>query len=142
MNAASEVDVNTPATRQINELSIDECLELLKTQALGRLVYLDDDKPQIRPLTYGLHQGSVMFRIGYGDLLDTIHLQPVLFEVDHGDAATRTGWSVIIHGVAEEIWRSEELAIAHDMGLQPWASGDRDHYVRILPTAITGRRIN
>jgi hypothetical protein len=33
------------------------------------------------------------------------------------------------------------LAIAHDMRLQPWAPGDRDHYVRILPTAITGRRI-
>jgi hypothetical protein len=71
----------------------------------------------------------------------TIHLQPVVFEVDHGDVATRTGWSVIIHGIAEEIWRSEELAIAHDMRLQPWAPGDRDHYVRILPTAITGRRI-
>jgi nitroimidazol reductase NimA-like FMN-containing flavoprotein (pyridoxamine 5'-phosphate oxidase superfamily) len=141
MNAASEVDVNTPATRRITELSVDECMELLKTQSLGRLVYLVRDKPQIRPLTYGLHQGSVAFRIGYGDLLDTIHQQPVVFEVDHGDVATRTGWSVIIHGIAEEIWRSEELAIAHDMRLQPWAPGDRDHYVRILPTAITGRRI-
>jgi uncharacterized protein len=133
--------VNTPATRQMTELSVEECLELLRTQALGRLVYVMGGEPQIRPLTYGLHQGSVAFRIGYGDLLDAVHQQPVLFEVDHADAATRTGWSVIIHGIAEEIWRSEELTIAHEIDLQPWAPGNRDHYVRILPTAITGRRI-
>ena len=45
-------------------------------------------------------------------------------------------------GIAEEIWRTEEISIAHDTGLRPWAPGDRDHYLRILSTAITGRRIS
>jgi uncharacterized protein len=53
----------------------------------------------------------------------------------------RTGWSVIILGVAEEIWRPEELDIARQLPLRPWAPGDRDHYVRILSTQITGRRV-
>jgi nitroimidazol reductase NimA-like FMN-containing flavoprotein (pyridoxamine 5'-phosphate oxidase superfamily) len=121
------------------EHSVDECLQLLQTMSPGRLVYLVDDKPQIRPLNYGLHQGSVVFRIGYGELLDVIHLQPVLFEVDHCDATTHTWWSVI-HGVAEEIWRPEELAIAHEMRLPRWAPGDRDHFVRFLPSTCPGRR--
>lgn len=100
-----------------------------------------DDTPEIRPLNYVLHRGSVVVRIGYGTLLDAVHQQPVLFEVDHADAARRTGWSVIVRGIAEEIWRSDELEIVRESGLRPWAPGSRDHYVRIISTSITGRRI-
>lgn len=132
----------TPAKHRIVELTVEECMALLETRALGRLVYVADGDPHIRPLNYLVHQGSVTFRIGYGDLLDVIHRQPVLFEVDHDDADTRTGWSVIVSGIAEEIWRAEELSIVHETGLRPWAPGDKDHYLRILPTAITGRQIN
>lgn len=130
-----------PVTHQITELTVDECLELLGTQTIGRLVYLDDGIPEIRPVNYALHQGSVVFRIGYGELLDAVHRQPVTFEADHGDADTRTGWSVIIRGTAEEIWRTDELDVARETGLRPWAPGARDHYVRVIPKSITGRRI-
>ena len=47
-----------------------------------------------------------------------------------------------MHGVAEEISRSDEPNILRKLGLQRWAPGERDHYVRILPTSITGRRIS
>jgi nitroimidazol reductase NimA-like FMN-containing flavoprotein (pyridoxamine 5'-phosphate oxidase superfamily) len=134
--------VDTPVTHQITELSVDECLDLLRTQSLGRLVYLEDGAPEIRPVNYALHQGSVVFRVGYGDLLDAVHRQPVTFEADHGDSTSRTGWSVIIRGIAEEIWRTDELDVARDTGLRPWAPGTRDHYVRIIPRVMTGRRIS
>ena len=133
--------VTTPTSHRIEELPVDACLELLRTRSLGRIGYVADGKPRILPLTYGVHQGSVLFRIGYGDLLDAVHGQEVVFEVDHGDPEMRTGWSVIVHGIAEEIWRSEELAVAQELTLRPWAPGNRDHYVRILSSAITGRRI-
>lgn len=133
--------MSTPATHRLEELSVDECLTLLAGGSLGRLVYMVDSAPQIRPLTYGLQRGSVVFRIGYGDLLDTIHEQHVVFEVDHGDPTVRTGWSVIVRGIAEEIWRTDDLERARETGLRPWAPGTRDHYVRIIPTSITGRRI-
>jgi nitroimidazol reductase NimA-like FMN-containing flavoprotein (pyridoxamine 5'-phosphate oxidase superfamily) len=122
-------------------LSVDECFELLKSRSLGRLAYVVGGKPRILPLNYGIHQGSVVFRTGYGDLLDAIHQQDVMFEIDHGEPSTHTGWSVIVHGIAEEIWRPEELDIVRALPLRPWAPGDRDHYVRILSSAITGRRI-
>jgi nitroimidazol reductase NimA-like FMN-containing flavoprotein (pyridoxamine 5'-phosphate oxidase superfamily) len=122
-------------------LSVDECFELLKSRSLGRLAYVVGGKPRILPLNYGIHQGSVVFRTGYGDLLDAIHQQDVMFEIDHNEPSTHTGWSVIVHGIAEEIWRPEELDIVRALPLRPWAPGDRDHYVRILSSAITGRRI-
>ena len=130
-----------PATHRLEELSVDECLTLLAEKSLGRLVYVRDGEPHIRPLTYELHGGSVVFRIGYGELLDAIHRQPVVFEVDHGDPAVRTGWSIIIRGTAEEIWQSDDLDAARATGLRPWAPGTRDHYVRIIPRSMTGRRI-
>jgi len=134
--------MTTAASKHIGALTVEECLDLLQTQNLGRLAYVVDGKPRILPLNYALHQGSVIFRTGYGDLLDTIHLQEVEFEVDHGASDVGTGWSVIVHGVAEEIWRPEELDVARRLPLRPWAPGNRDHYVRILSTGITGRRIS
>ena len=134
--------MTTAASKHIGALTVEECLDLLQTQNLGRLAYVVDGKPRILPLNYAVHQGSVIFRTGYGDLLDTIHLQEVEFEVDHGASDVGTGWSVIVHGVAEEIWRPEELDVARRLPLRPWAPGNRDHYVRILSTGITGRRIS
>jgi nitroimidazol reductase NimA-like FMN-containing flavoprotein (pyridoxamine 5'-phosphate oxidase superfamily) len=136
-----DVTMSTPATHRLEELSVDQCLTLLGSGALGRLVFLRNGEPDVRPLTYDVHQGSVIFRIGYGDLLDAIHGHDVVFEVDSGDPAVRTGWSVIVRGKAEEIWRTDDLERVRETGLRPWAPGTRDHYVRIIPTSITGRRI-
>lgn len=131
----------SPATRRIEALGVDQCLELLHTQSLGRLAYVVDGRPRILPLNYGVHQGSVLFRIGYGEVLDAIHQRAVAFEVDDTHPDARTGWSVVVHGIAEEIWRTDDLEAARELNLQPWAPGARDHYVRILSSAITGRRV-
>lgn len=134
--------MTTAAKKNLQPLTVEESLDLLGTATLGRLAYVVSGKPRILPLNYAMYQGSVVFRTGYGELLDTIHLQQVVFEADHGADETRSGWSVIVHGVAEEIWRPEELEMVHKLPLRPWAPGNRDHYVRILSTAITGRRID
>lgn len=120
---------------------VDEALALLRTTAVGRLIYLINGAPRVMPLNYVMHQGSVVFRTSYGELLDHVHLQRVLFEADAGDETMRTGWSVIVEGRAEEIWRTEELEKARGLPLRPWAPGERDHFVRIVSTSITGRII-
>ncbi len=130
-----------PAARRLREVSVDEALALLRTQEVGRLAYVVDGAPRILPLNYTVHEGAVTFRTGYGDLLDAIHQREVVFEADHVDDARRTGWSVIVSGLAEEIWRGEELETVRRLSLRPWAPGDRDHYVRIVSTRITGRVI-
>jgi nitroimidazol reductase NimA-like FMN-containing flavoprotein (pyridoxamine 5'-phosphate oxidase superfamily) len=130
-----------PAARRMRELAVDESIALLVTRPVGRLVYVAEGKPKVVPLNYMLHRRAITFRTGYGGLLDHIEHADVLFEVDYSDNARRVGWSVIVHGVAEEIWRSDELDIMRELPLRPWAPGDRDHYVRIAATQITGRMI-
>lgn len=131
----------SPAARRLREMSVDDSLALLRTQPVGRLAYVVDDEPQVIPLNYAVHQGTVIFRTSYGELLDRIHRLPVVFEVDHVDPMKHTGWSVIVHGRAEEIARADELEAVRELPLRPWAPGDRDHYVRIESTRITGRVI-
>jgi hypothetical protein len=132
----------TPAIRRMRELSIDESLALLLTRPMGRLVYVIEGEAKVVPLNYMLHRRSITFRTAYSDLLSEIERRPVLFEVDYSDNARRAGWSVIVRGVAEEIWRGDELAIMRELPLQPWAPGNRDRYVRIVTSDITGRMIS
>jgi uncharacterized protein len=139
----TDADPAVPARRQIETLSVDDCLQLLASASLGRVAFVHEDRPHIVPVNYLLHEGTVIFRTTYGTTLDSISAGArVSFEVDRIDEATHAGWSVIIHGKAEEIWLPEEIEAATQLPLTPWAPGDRNHYVRIFSSAITGRRIS
>jgi nitroimidazol reductase NimA-like FMN-containing flavoprotein (pyridoxamine 5'-phosphate oxidase superfamily) len=142
MASGEEEPMTVPMTRRLESIPVDECLRLLESRSIGRVAFIDNGVPQVLPVNYRFHQGMVVFRTDYGALLDAVHLAATAFEVDAIDADYRTGWSVVVHGKAEEVWRPEELARLRDLPLRPWAPGARDHYVRILPGAITGRRIS
>lgn len=127
--------------RRLEPLSVDDCLRLLGSRYVGRIAFVANGRPHVLPINYRLHEGAVVFRTDYGTLLDAVHLADVAFEVDAIDADYHTGWSVVVHGKAEEVWRPEELETVRRLPLRPWAPGARGHYVRIFPGEITGRRI-
>lgn len=125
----------------LRTLDVDECMALMTSGYVGRLAFIQDGRPAILPLNYLFDQGAVLFRTGYGQLVETVHGTPVAFEVDDFDVADHSGWSVVVHGIAEEVWDVGELERLRGLPLRPWADGTRDHYVRITPTALTGRRV-
>jgi CBS domain-containing protein len=85
---------------------------------------------------------AVVLRTGAGEILAAaVHQHVVAFEVDGWDVLSRTGWSVLLTGVATEVTRPSELAEVERFRLQPWAPGLKGHVVRIRPDAVTGRRI-
>ena len=63
------------------------------------------------------------------------------FETDRLDEATHSGWSVTVVGRAEEVTDTGEVAKLHKLDLHPWAPGEREHFIRIRPEIVTGRRI-
>ncbi|WP_165492279.1 pyridoxamine 5'-phosphate oxidase family protein [Egibacter rhizosphaerae] len=94
------------------------------------------------PVNFSFFEGAVVIRIDFGERLDHLASRPpATFQVDDLDMASRTGWSVMVQGTAEEVADPSELARVRAIGLRPWAPGDRDHYVRVLPSRITGRRM-
>jgi hypothetical protein len=126
----------------LQELTESECLGLLAGQHLGRVVLVDDHGPIAFPVNFILDRHTVVFRSGQGTKLDVADGDaPVAFEVDGADEATRTGWSVLVRGQASEITDPDDLARVRQLPLYSWAPGAKTHYIRILPSALTGRRI-
>jgi nitroimidazol reductase NimA-like FMN-containing flavoprotein (pyridoxamine 5'-phosphate oxidase superfamily) len=124
------------------ELTKQECFGLLAGQQLGRVVLVDDRGPLALPVNFVVDQHSLLFRTDAGTKLAVASRgSRVAFEVDGTDAATRTGWSVLVRGEAVEVTDPAELERVRRLPLSPWAPGPKDRYVRILPSALTGRRI-
>jgi uncharacterized protein len=130
-----------PQQRTLETLSVDDCLRLLASRYVGRIAFVFDGRIELLPVNYVVYQGSIVFRIGYGGALEGVFGQWVAFEIDDIDETYHTGWSVVVHGKAEEVWQPADLDAMRALPLRPWAPGERDHYVRVLSTAVTGRQI-
>lgn len=126
-----------------HELTKRECFELLAGEQLGRVAFVDDRGPVVLPVNFVLDRHMVVFRTDEGAKLDAAsRAGRVAFEVDGIDAATHTGWSVLVRGEAVEVTDPAELARLRELPVSPWAPGAKSRYVRILPAVLTGRRIS
>jgi uncharacterized protein len=127
------------------DLSRDECLRLLGATSLGRVaVNVPGWPPMIRPVNYVFDQSSqsVVFRSAQGSKFTGLVLSGLAaFEIDGIDPDDRTGWSVIVTGVTEEVSVAAEIHRLEQHGLRPWAPGDKAHWVRIRTPVVSGRRI-
>jgi nitroimidazol reductase NimA-like FMN-containing flavoprotein (pyridoxamine 5'-phosphate oxidase superfamily) len=125
------------------ELTKGECFERLAQEHLGRVAVVDDRGPIVFPVNFVLDRHMVVFRTDAGTKLDAAcRGSRVAFEIDGTDAAAHTGWSVVVRGEAVEVTGPAELARLRQQPQDPWAPGAKTHYVRILPAALTGRRIS
>lgn len=123
-------------------LDADECDHLLRHGRVGRIAFLVDGEVGVYPVAYTIDGHSPAFRTGRGEKLEAALLDRVVaFEIDDWDADRRTGWSVIVRGTAQVVTDAESIARLEESGLEPWAPGTRDRWVRILAQEITGRRI-
>ncbi|HTO00518.1 MAG TPA: pyridoxamine 5'-phosphate oxidase family protein [Microthrixaceae bacterium] len=120
-------------------LSEHESWELLGGVALGRLVTSVDGDPAIFPVNFVVQNRTVLFRTAQGaKLVGAAINHQVLFEADEHNVSE--GWSVIVKGRARMLRTDEELAVAERAQLLPWTATLKQHYIRILPFQITGRR--
>ena len=131
-----------PRPGQVGELTRAECFELLASAPLGRVAVTDDLGPVVFPVSFVLDRHTVVFRTEAGTKLDAASRgSRVCFEADGIDVAALAGWSVIVRGEITEVTEESELARLRELPLRVWAAGSRNHYLRILPAVLTGRRI-
>jgi uncharacterized protein len=88
------------------------------------------------PVNYVMIDDGVVFRTAPGSKLAALQERPVSFQVDEVDETRRTGWSVLIQGIGFVLAEAPR-----GIDVEPWAPGDKDVWVRIIPGAVTGRRI-
>jgi nitroimidazol reductase NimA-like FMN-containing flavoprotein (pyridoxamine 5'-phosphate oxidase superfamily) len=125
-----------------------ECLRLIAPGGIGRLVFAGRYDLTVLPVNYKLHNGAILFRTTQDstteeDLRTGIaHAEyRVAFEIDAFDVQAREGWSVLIQGPAHHLDSESERAEALAAGVEAWPGGRREHFIRITPARITGRRI-
>jgi nitroimidazol reductase NimA-like FMN-containing flavoprotein (pyridoxamine 5'-phosphate oxidase superfamily) len=133
-----------PDTEMI-ELSRDECLRLLASQTFGRVaVNLGSGPPVVRPVNYAFDERSqsVVFRTADGSKFHALlQAAQAAFEVDRVEGASRTGWSVIVQGVTNEVTDPSDIRRLECLGLWPWAPGHKPRWVHVRAWTVSGRRI-
>ena len=128
-----------------DELSREECEQLLASHRVGRLGVVVDDQPHILPVNYATPGGAVVvFRTAAGTVLNEASLRRVAFEVDEIDAEAHEGWSVLVLGYGRDIGDAidADSVALRQLPLVTWLPGERHQWFKIVPAAVTGRRIS
>jgi transcriptional regulator with XRE-family HTH domain len=133
----------TAANPVLAELSADECRALIGPGGVGRMLFVEADRgPVAIPVNYRVDGDDLVFRTGGGtSMVENLQQANVSFDVDHLDDALGEGWSVLLTGTASVITEPDELDRARSLGIEPWAGGDRQTYVRLQARQVTGRAI-
>ncbi|MDX2758860.1 pyridoxamine 5'-phosphate oxidase family protein [Streptomyces sp. ME08-AFT2] len=125
-------------------LDRQECLRLLSKVAVGRVVYTRQALPAVLPINFSLDtDASVLLCTSPdSDLVRAIDGVVVAFEADEFDAATRSGWSVVVTGRATVVTEPAEHERLSQDGPMSWMPLQEAVYVRIESEMVTGRELN
>lgn len=131
-----------PDRQELEVLERFQCLELLQTVRMGRLVFTEEALPAVHPVNFRIWRGDVVIRVAGGwKLTAATRNLVVAFQADELDPDLRRGWTVTVVGHARRITDVDELVELSGTFLQPWVEGQRDHFVRIRTEKVTGRRL-
>jgi uncharacterized protein len=129
---------------RLEPLPVEECLALLATEDVGRLVVVLAGRPLVFPLNYALDGDAVVFRTAPGTKLYAIDRSLVVFEVDRWATSPQSGWTVTVQGWAQEVTSADAPGLRERLAalpVHPLAGSGRHHYVRIVPCSIAGSRL-
>jgi len=122
-------------------LDRDECVALLGTVRVGRVVFTRRGLPAVEPVKYVVGRDAVWFTArARTDLFGAAHDGVVAFEVDTFDANLRTGWWVTVLGRASATAECDLPGRRPELSWQ-LPSGADVRCVRIPIEVVSGRRV-
>ena len=121
----------------------EECYRLLRTQEIGRLALIAEHYPLIFPVNYALDGTTLVIRTHAGTTGARRARQRLLRgRRDRPSHAQRVECaSSAARPRRSETHRADLVARTQAAGVQPWAPGEKGHWVRIMTHEISGRRI-
>lgn len=132
--------MNADAPRT-DQLSFDECWDLLSNDTVGRIAIVVDGHPEIFPVNYALHRRSIVFRTAGGTKLwNAMGGRPTALEIDGYEPDSEMAWSVVARGDTALMQDQADKDAVDAQRLEPWQPGDKDNYVQLTVRALTGRR--
>jgi len=133
---------SSPLAPPREQLAATECLRLLSTAGVGRIVYTRRAMPVVELVSFAVDGGDIVIRTDPGGALAAAtHHTVVAFEADEVDMATGQGWSVMAIGRSREATEASDVARLRDIGLRPLEPGEQEHFIRITPGILSGWRL-
>src|SRR5450756_112674 len=103
------MDTRIDSRTGLEELDRGECLSLLEHAPLGRLAVVVAGHPLVFPVNFTLDGDAVVFR---------------------------TGWSVLVLAIAEEVHDPTEIARLDGLPLGPWCAAPKPVWLRLRARSI------
>jgi hypothetical protein len=129
--------------RQMMKLSRDECLCLLGSVSLGRIIFTSGALPAIRPVHHLLLAGHIVIRAGLGAAIGreasgagTV----VAYEADVIGADQQLAWSVVVIGRARRVAGSAAESRYRE-ALGPSPGQELNQLITISTDLVTGHRV-
>ena len=126
-----------PAPQQLTR---DECLLLMASVSMGRIIYTRQALPAVELVNFALDNGDIVIKTdGDGKLAVATRRAVVAFEIDCLDAQ-QAGWSVTAIGQSREVTDTEDIGRLQKIDLSSWTYGTRECFIRVSPELLNGRR--
>jgi uncharacterized protein len=127
----------------LKQLTRDECLHLMTSVPVGRIIYTRQALPAVELVNFAVYNGDIIIRSDPSSKLAAATRGAVVaFEADNLDTERHAGWSVTVVGQSQEVTDPDEIGQLEQIGLYSWAPGDRQHFIRISPGILNGRRLS
>ena len=133
-----------PADRGVRHLDESLIRQRLARARFARLAFVDGDQPIVVPVNIRTDDAErVVFRTAAHGVLGGLDGHKVAVEIDGHDPGLRSGWSVLVLGVARDITDAADpdAERLRAVTVDSWAPGDRERSFAVLPLSISGRVI-
>lgn len=133
-----------PAPGKVGHLDEARVRERLGRARIARLGYVDQRGPLMVPVNVAVDaEQRVIFHTARESALAGLDGHNVAIEVDGFDRATRSGWSILVRGVARDVTEAKDASAVALLraAVDCWAPGPRDRVFVVLPLSIDGRHI-
>ena len=137
----------SPLSRRFDHTGMEileesECLRLLATVPIGRLVLTKGGLPAVRLVNFLVDDDTVIFATADGDKYRAAERGDVVaFEADEIDADRHLGWTVTAAGHLSVIDAAEAEPLRRQLPLHSWAPNHDQHLIRLGIESLEGRRL-
>ena len=134
------MNVTHGAGGRLVELPPFDCWRLLGSAEIARIAWHGPHGVTVVPVNYTIAEGALWFRTNpYSALARECGGAHVAVEVDSLDPGSRSGWSVVIRGVAELFEAQETPEPLAELRI--WPAGVRNVFIRLEPAEVSGRKL-
>jgi uncharacterized protein len=123
-------------------LDAADCLKLMDTVPIGRLVFTEGGLPTVRPVNFIIDGETVVFCTADGDKYRAAERGDVVaFETDSIDAGQQTGWTVTVAGHLSQLTDEETAEVSVRLPVRSLVPGGWPHFIRLTIESSRGRRV-